>query len=592
MAYTAKDWQDGTTHEIQGPSTTAISAVALEDMETRVTDYTDLKTAVSVMEPPYNATGNGITDDQAALQAALTAGAGATVVLPSSGTFMSSAPLSVPANTRVVSLGATLKATVWSGAVDAMLSLDGDGITIDGLRMDGNGVAQGAGDTNRVHLIKLGGAYDDITIRNCDFDDFFGYGVVAQTGPVNNLRIVNNTWRNGTSNGGTDLAACVSVQASGGGSGISFNGNRVVDVEGYACGLYATDADKYTDISMAENTISNITGIPLEINTVTHSERAAIVGNTVDGGKNGISVGACDYLTVSGNVVVDATTGGVELGGGGGSYQTITGNTFVGTSGPVITCIDATGSVDLVIANNTISGTTGGSSGGIMLQGPHKRISVTGNSIYDTANNSIILTNYGGGADPEDVLIANNRTYQPTSSGTTTGIQIGNGTRVTVKDNHLSAEQIADLWWVCPLAITGSTTDLLIEGNHILGVGGAPILHYGIQFSAGTATRCKVRRNRVYNFWYGIRTDSDGAGSGIELTENDCVNCTNPYELHASTVTTQDVPHALKIEGNVGFYGTTPGAKPEITGSAGANAALIDLLASLETLGLITDSSS
>lgn len=42
----------------------------------------------------------------------------------------------------------------------------------------------------------------------------------------------------------------------------------------------------------------------------------------------------------------------------------------------------------------------------------------------------------------------------------------------------------------------------------------------------------------------------------------------------------------------IGFYGATPGAKPAVTGSKGANAALTSLLSALATLGLITDSSS
>ena len=44
--------------------------------------------------------------------------------------------------------------------------------------------------------------------------------------------------------------------------------------------------------------------------------------------------------------------------------------------------------------------------------------------------------------------------------------------------------------------------------------------------------------------------------------------------------------------GSIGFYGTTPGAKPTITGSKGANAALTSLLSALATLGLVTDSTS
>lgn len=48
----------------------------------------------------------------------------------------------------------------------------------------------------------------------------------------------------------------------------------------------------------------------------------------------------------------------------------------------------------------------------------------------------------------------------------------------------------------------------------------------------------------------------------------------------------------LRINGNIGFYNTAPGAKPTISGSRGGNAALADLLAKLAALGLLTDSTS
>lgn len=47
-----------------------------------------------------------------------------------------------------------------------------------------------------------------------------------------------------------------------------------------------------------------------------------------------------------------------------------------------------------------------------------------------------------------------------------------------------------------------------------------------------------------------------------------------------------------KSGGKVGFYGTSPGSKPTVSGSRGGNAALASLLSALATLGLITDSSS
>ena len=42
----------------------------------------------------------------------------------------------------------------------------------------------------------------------------------------------------------------------------------------------------------------------------------------------------------------------------------------------------------------------------------------------------------------------------------------------------------------------------------------------------------------------------------------------------------------------IGFLGATPVARPEVTGSAGGNAALASLLTALANLGLITDSST
>lgn len=52
------------------------------------------------------------------------------------------------------------------------------------------------------------------------------------------------------------------------------------------------------------------------------------------------------------------------------------------------------------------------------------------------------------------------------------------------------------------------------------------------------------------------------------------------------------VENALKVKGNIGFFNTSPGSKPTITGSRGSNAALASLLTAGATLGLWTDSTS
>ena len=48
----------------------------------------------------------------------------------------------------------------------------------------------------------------------------------------------------------------------------------------------------------------------------------------------------------------------------------------------------------------------------------------------------------------------------------------------------------------------------------------------------------------------------------------------------------------LKVDGNVGFFGSTPAAKPTVTGSRGGNAALSSLISALAALGLIADNTA
>lgn len=48
----------------------------------------------------------------------------------------------------------------------------------------------------------------------------------------------------------------------------------------------------------------------------------------------------------------------------------------------------------------------------------------------------------------------------------------------------------------------------------------------------------------------------------------------------------------VQVTGNIGFYNTSPAAKPTVTGSRAGNAALASLLTGLAGLGLLTDSSS
>ncbi len=71
MAFTPKDWRDADSSTGGGDESTPLNAVALEDLEIRLSDYTDSQfqqTPINVKD--HGAIGDGATDDTAALQSA------------------------------------------------------------------------------------------------------------------------------------------------------------------------------------------------------------------------------------------------------------------------------------------------------------------------------------------------------------------------------------------------------------------------------------------------------------------------------------------------------------------------------------------
>ena len=91
------------------------------------------------------------------------------------------------------------------------------------------------------------------------------------------------------------------------------------------------------------------------------------------------------------------------------------------------------------------------------------------------------------------------------------------------------------------------------------------------------------------------RIDFDHQNDEIDIILNSSLGIKMTY---GSPMTTK-VYGTLEIEGNlnhdgnsVGFYATTPAVQQDITGSRGSNAALASLLTALETIGLITDSTT
>lgn len=121
----------------------------------------------------YGAKGDGTTDDRAALQAALDAAAGRTLLIPP-GDYLVNSRLILPANIRIVGYGATLHrgtgdGTLITNQVNGDVTTTGyngrGNITIEGLTVDSHGDDAGRANGNIFTLIHA----RSFTFRDCRF---------------------------------------------------------------------------------------------------------------------------------------------------------------------------------------------------------------------------------------------------------------------------------------------------------------------------------------------------------------------------------------------------------------------------------------
>lgn len=104
--FTPKDWRNATAHDGGGDTSTPISAVALEDLETRVTNYTTMLAGAAAgvySVDDYGAIGDGTTNDTSAIQAAITAAdaAGGGIVHLSNKVYAFAGTITFPVTTPV-----------------------------------------------------------------------------------------------------------------------------------------------------------------------------------------------------------------------------------------------------------------------------------------------------------------------------------------------------------------------------------------------------------------------------------------------------------------------------------------------------------
>jgi hypothetical protein len=136
-----------------------------------------------------------------------------------------------------------------------------------------------------------------------------------------------------------------------------------------------------------------------------------------------------------------------------------------------------------------------------------------------------------------------------------------------------------------------ATGALSATGNPTFGWNGAGGLIETLNGAAGTSRYIQIDSAGVLRWAFGADSTAEaGANAGTDFfiwpqSDAGAWNATAALAIKRSN-------SAATFGGNVGFNGTAAIAKPSITGSRGANAALASLLTALASYGLVTDSTT
>lgn len=335
-----------------------VALATLPDAQVTATGSTTPRTlaewhADEVNVKAFGAVGDGVTDDTAAINAALTAGAGKTVRLADGATYLITGNLTPSSDTRIIGR-ATIKATA-SSTVTAMLDLSSvSNVTIQDLEIDGNTNAGGTvggkfgvritqGTTNR--------------IVNVEIHDTWGNGIKIDGGTGHSVLggSVIDCGRDSTTEDQGIAVMAVSANLT----AVRVTGVHVGNANRKGISTYAAIAGGYTlsDVSIVGNTVQDcgLGGIFVAVEpTANQSLGVTVSGNTVSGSYGGIVVASVTGATVTGNTIRGSTHVGMDIDGViGGS---IIGNTIDGSAINGLHVTNSAGTTrDLVIAQNVVT---------------------------------------------------------------------------------------------------------------------------------------------------------------------------------------------------------------------------------------------
>jgi hypothetical protein len=417
---------------------------------------------VAVNVKTHGATGNGSTDDTAAIAAAITAaGVGGVIRVPL-GTYKVSAPLTLLSKQTIFGDG-------WGSSIVAVagtLTADGTGGPVLGNTTDIN----------------------DIAIRNLSITGFTGTSANSSPHLIGALRP--NRWRIEDVKFIGSAATCWGVLFDGG-SDNTIRGCDFADLSygtvigtvadaAYACDRNLVAACNFRNIALNPVYLTNSIWSPV---STAHPKDNAVIGNQMDGwGDCGIESGAGCYGSV---IVGNTLSGGTGIGNVGiivrDNVDTIVNDNVIRNVsqagyGDGISILPIYGqSINIVIAGNTVSGCTGN---GLAI-GADANITVTGGSYHDNALNGI---NVGAAASLQMTGVL--AYFNGLEGFLLNGVQRALLTGCIAHDNSLTTVNAAD-----GFRITGGSFAVRLVGcmGYDIHTAGTERQRYGMYAEGGTS---------------------------------------------------------------------------------------------------------
>jgi parallel beta-helix repeat protein len=255
----------------------------------------------------YGAVGDGVTDDTAAIQAALAAGAGKDVRFANGATYLVASALT-PSSGTTIAGNAKIKATN-TRPFSAVFDLSAlSGVTLRGFEIDGNTNADGTVGAE-FGIRVTGGSH--VTLRDLYIHDTYGEGIRFDGGTGHAVvggRVIDTGRGSVKEDHGIALLAATSSLTHVRVEGAYLSGANRKGIAGYSTGGFSL-----SEVAIVGNTIRNcgLGGIFVATNPASPGpiSGVTITGNTTDGNYTNIELVDVTGGAIAGNTVRNAADG-------------------------------------------------------------------------------------------------------------------------------------------------------------------------------------------------------------------------------------------------------------------------------------------